>query len=199
VCRVSVPAVESALRVCGVRIAGPAGRRQLGMRAYSGQRPCAPSRSTPPLHPQGGKKKNGISGSLFFSLKNWAHFFFPPTCGVEQRYPWGASLQWALQEDQVQELQAGLLRKCPSDPLPLHQVHGDTGGYPRLGTWSCEKAHGDQEAQGPRQDPRQQAPRRWRLRDPTAHRRGSFGQEKDVAFTRRREVCGLDLQHHATL
>jgi hypothetical protein len=41
---------------------------------------------------------------------------------VEERYPWGACLQWVLQEDQVQELQAGLLRKCPSDPLPLHQV-----------------------------------------------------------------------------
>jgi hypothetical protein len=32
-----------------------------------------------------------------------------------------------------------------------------------------------------------------------AHRRGTSGQEKDVALTRRREVCGLDLQHHAIL
>jgi hypothetical protein len=70
--------LPSKARCAFVAFAGPAGRRQLGMRAYSGQRPCAPSRSTPPLHPQGGKKKHGISGSLFFSLKNWAHFFFRP-------------------------------------------------------------------------------------------------------------------------
>jgi hypothetical protein len=42
----------------------------------------------------------------------------------ERRCPWGACLQWVLQEDQVQELQAGLLRKCPSDPLPLPTSSG---------------------------------------------------------------------------
>jgi hypothetical protein len=44
---------------------------------------------------------------------------YTDVASVDQRYPRGARRQWVLQEDQVQELQAGLLRKCQPDPHSL--------------------------------------------------------------------------------
>jgi hypothetical protein len=129
-------------------------------------------------------------------------FCYTNVASVEQRYPWGACLQWVLQEDQVPELQAGLLRKCHSDPHPLHELTC-TACPEDIRDWARGAAKRAKEIRK-HKDLAKNLDSKLQGDDDCATQQrideGLLGKKRTwVAFTRRREVCGLDLQHHAIL